>query len=69
MEKHSVGLFICLFVLENFIEKKKYIYIYCAKLLIEHDYIATVVCMSLVCLTFWTLSVIRNLNILTRLLD
>jgi hypothetical protein len=63
-------LFIFLIVLENFIEKKKiYIYIYCAKLLIEHDYIATVVCMSLVCLTFWTLSVIRNLNILTRLLD
>jgi hypothetical protein len=40
-----------------------------ATLLIEHDYIATVVCISLVGLTSWTLHVIKNLNLLTHLLD
>jgi len=29
----------------------------------------TMVCISLVCLTFWTLYIIRNLNMLTHLLD
>jgi hypothetical protein len=38
-------------------------------LLIEHDYIATVVCILLVYLTSSTLHVIRNMNLLTNLLD
>jgi len=41
--------FIYFFVLENFQKINKINY--CAKLLIEHNYIATVVCISLVCLT------------------
>jgi hypothetical protein len=38
-------------------------------LLIEHDYIATVVYISLVYLKSWTLDVIINMNLLTHLLD
>jgi hypothetical protein len=38
-------------------------------LLIEYDYIATMVCMSLVGLTSSTLHVIRNLNLLTHLMN
>jgi hypothetical protein len=56
-------IFICLFVLENF-EKKN------VMLLIEHDYTVIVVCISLACLkcsTYYHL--IRNLNLLTHMLD
>jgi hypothetical protein len=56
-------IFICLFMLENLQKKRSVI------LLIEHDYIATVVCILLVYLTSSTLHVIRNMNLLTNLLD
>jgi hypothetical protein len=43
-----MALFICLFVYLSFCSKKKK---NCVMLLIKHDYIATMVCISLVCLT------------------
>jgi hypothetical protein len=62
MEKHFVYLFVCLFICV-FVQKKKIVCLFvffvlkikiqnknknCARLLFEHDYIVTVVFMSLV---------------------